>query len=331
MPRSTPWWIEAAVLDRHDRVAMELRASAPLRARPGPRAAWTSVINAPSAAYRKASARGRARSPRACGTAQALRRAASVSDQAARGSPCLLTAESYPWVGGSSVATGSIAVMGRRPDPCCEAGAPDIVPDARPRREAGARACASRQARGGPEGARPHARVTAVLRKLRQFQDLGPRPVLIVGDFTAGVGGPSGRWETRAAPDRDRWPPTPRRTRQFARIIDVSASSSATTQSGWGPRCTGVLELDRSATVARMLERDHFGKRYEEGRPIWVMESSTRSPGLRLGGGSGRRGTREDQQTFNLLGGAGSARQGTGPAGGLTMTSLEGTGRGEAR
>ena len=113
-----------------------------------------------------------------------------------------------------------------------------------------------------------------VLRKLRQFQDLGHTAVLIVGDFTAQVGDPSGKSETRkrltaeevaafAEPLLD----------QFRKILAPEPLEIRYNSEWLAPLdMTDVLELTSKVTVAQMLERGDFAKRFEAGTPISVME-----------------------------------------------------------
>lgn len=113
-----------------------------------------------------------------------------------------------------------------------------------------------------------------VLRVLRRFQDAGHTAVLIVGDFTARVGDPSGRSETR--------PRLAKETvegyaasllEQFWRILDRDRAEVRYNSEWLGALGTdGVLELAAHTTVARMLERDDFAKRFADNRPISVME-----------------------------------------------------------
>jgi tyrosyl-tRNA synthetase len=113
-----------------------------------------------------------------------------------------------------------------------------------------------------------------VLRKLRQFQELGHTAVLIVGDFTARVGDPSGKSETRPTLPRevvDHF--AGRLLEQFWKILDRDATEVRYNSEWLEPMgMEGVLRLTASYTVARMLERDDFAKRYREGRAISVME-----------------------------------------------------------
>lgn len=113
-----------------------------------------------------------------------------------------------------------------------------------------------------------------VLRKLRQFQELGHTAVLIVGDFTAQVGDPSDRGATRkrlTAAEVNRY--AEKVLGQFGRIL-LDDNLEIRRNSEWlaGLDMYGLLELTSSATVAQMLERSDFANRYEAGNPISVME-----------------------------------------------------------
>ena len=121
-----------------------------------------------------------------------------------------------------------------------------------------------------------HLGFAVVLRKLRQFQELGHTAVLILGDFTAQVGDPSGRSvdpaprsrrsevDEHAATYVEQAPPDPARR---------SRSRSAATRSGSRAMdIEDVLRLTSRATVAQMLERDDFANRYATAQPISVME-----------------------------------------------------------
>src|SRR5439155_5207658 len=113
-----------------------------------------------------------------------------------------------------------------------------------------------------------------VLRKLREFQDLGHVAVLIVGDFTARVGDPSGKSETRPRLPKEAVERYAQRLLvQFKKILSEEGSE-VRYNSEWLERMDmeDVLRLTASSTVARMLERDDFAKRFAEGRPISVME-----------------------------------------------------------
>lgn len=113
-----------------------------------------------------------------------------------------------------------------------------------------------------------------VLRKLRQFQDLGHTAVLIVGDFTARVGDPSLRSATRKrlSPEEvDRYAGSV--LGQFRRILSDENLEIRRNSEWLGTLdMPGLLELTSAATVAQMLERSDFANRYEGGSPISVME-----------------------------------------------------------
>ena len=113
-----------------------------------------------------------------------------------------------------------------------------------------------------------------VLWKLRQFQDAGHTAVLIVGDFTARVGDPSGKSETRPRLSREEVDGYAERVlEQFWLILDRERTE-VRRNSEWleALDVEGVLKLSASATVARMLERDDFAQRYAQGRPISILE-----------------------------------------------------------
>jgi tyrosyl-tRNA synthetase len=128
----------------------------------------------------------------------------------------------------------------------------------------------------GCDPSRPdlHIGHAVVLRKLRQFQDLGHKAVLIVGDFTGMIGDPSGRSKARP-------PLTVEETRENGRSYFEQASKILNPDrvrivfnSEWLGKMTfsDVIKLAGQYTVARMLERDDFEKRYAAGEPIGVHE-----------------------------------------------------------
>ncbi len=143
-----------------------------------------------------------------------------------------------------------------------------------------------------------------VLRKLRRFQDAGHTAVLIVGDFTARVGDPSGKSETRPRLERDVVDAYAEGVLAQFRLILSEDRLEVRRNSEWLEPLgmEGVLKLTASTTVARMLERDDFANRYREGRPISMMEfmypllqgydSVATEADVELGGGD---------QLFNLL------------------------------
>ena len=113
-----------------------------------------------------------------------------------------------------------------------------------------------------------------VLRKLRHFQEMGHIAVLIVGDFTAQVGDPSERAETRKRLTAEEVNGYAEKVLGQFRKILLPENLEIRRNSEWlaGLDMAGLLELTSAATVAQMLERSDFAKRYEEGTPISVME-----------------------------------------------------------
>jgi tyrosyl-tRNA synthetase len=149
-----------------------------------------------------------------------------------------------------------------------------------------------------------HLGHTVVLRKLRIFQELGHMPIFLVGDFTARIGDPSGRKKTRPAlgPEEiERNAAT--YVAQAGRVLDVSRAEIRF-NSEWMGRMSAadVVQLCSRYTVARLLERDDFAKRFAAGDPISVHEflypfvqaydSVALEADVELGG---------TDQTFNLL------------------------------
>ena len=113
-----------------------------------------------------------------------------------------------------------------------------------------------------------------VLRKLRQFQELGHTAVLIVGDFTAQVGDPSDKGSTRQRLSADQVNEYADSVLGQFRKVLLEEHLEIRRNSEWLADLDmyGLLELTSSATVAQMLERSDFAKRYESGSPISVME-----------------------------------------------------------
>src|SRR5438128_10980188 len=113
-----------------------------------------------------------------------------------------------------------------------------------------------------------------VLRKLREFQDLGHVPVLIVGDFTAQVGDPSGKSETRPRVEASVVRAHAERLLgQFWKILDRDRTEVRYNAEWLAPiGMEDILRLTAHYTVARMLERDDFSKRFAENKPISIME-----------------------------------------------------------
>jgi len=113
-----------------------------------------------------------------------------------------------------------------------------------------------------------------VLRKLRQFQDLGHTAVLIVGDFTAQVGDPSGKSEARKRLSREEVMGYAEAVLRDFGLILSQDHLEVRHNSEWlaGLDMNGILELTSKATLAQMLERDDFANRFAAGQPISMME-----------------------------------------------------------
>jgi tyrosyl-tRNA synthetase len=183
----------------------------------------------------------------------------------------------------------------------------------------------------GIDPSRPdlHLGHTVVLRKLRQFQDAGHVAVLIIGDFTGRVGDPSGQSETRPFLGESEIEANASTYLEQAGLILRLEAAEVHRNSEWLASMTmsDVLQLTSAYTVARMLERDDFRARYQEGRPITIveflyplmqaMDSVAVRADVELGG---------TDQTFNLLVGRDIQRAyGQEPQVVLTTPLLEGT------
>jgi tyrosyl-tRNA synthetase len=119
-----------------------------------------------------------------------------------------------------------------------------------------------------------HVGHTVVIQKLRQFQELGHKIQLLIGDFTAKIGDPTGKSETRK-PLTDEEIEANARTyaKQYGKILDMS-KTELMYNSTWLSKLTfeEVLGLAGQVTVARMLERDDFEKRYKANQAIGIHE-----------------------------------------------------------
>jgi tyrosyl-tRNA synthetase len=166
------------------------------------------------------------------------------------------------------------------------------------------------------------------LRKLRDFQDEGHTAVLIVGDFTARIGDPSGRSATRPQLDKDEVKANAEAC--VAQLLDILSEDNLEVRynSEWlePMDLADVIRLASQYTVAQMLERDDFAKRYKQQRPISVSEflyplaqaydSVAVNADVELGG---------TDQLFNLLVGRDIQRAyGQRPQIAMTMPLLEG-------
>lgn len=167
------------------------------------------------------------------------------------------------------------------------------------------------------------------LRKLRQFQELGHTAVLIVGDFTAQVGDPSDREAQRkrlTAAEVNRYAENV--LSQFEKVL-LRENLEIRRNSEWlaGFDMYGLLELTSAATVAQMMERSDFAKRFDSGVPISVMEflypllqgydSVAVEADIELGG--------SDQLWNLMMGRVVQERYGQDPQVALTMPLLVGT------
>jgi tyrosyl-tRNA synthetase len=112
------------------------------------------------------------------------------------------------------------------------------------------------------------------LRKLRTFQELGHEVIFVVGDYTARVGDPSGRSETRPRLTGDEIERNAATyAEQVGRVLDIGSVRVEPNSRWLAPLdLAALLELTATCTVARMLERDDFANRYAEQRPISIME-----------------------------------------------------------
>jgi tyrosyl-tRNA synthetase len=128
----------------------------------------------------------------------------------------------------------------------------------------------------GCDPSRPdlHIGHAVVLRKLRQFQDLGHQAILIIGDFTGMIGDPSGRSKTRPAlTAQEAHENGATYVEQAGHVLDVSSLQIRYNSEWLGAMSfTDVIKLASRYTVARMLERDDFENRYKSGQPISVHE-----------------------------------------------------------
>ena len=128
----------------------------------------------------------------------------------------------------------------------------------------------------GMDPTRPdlHLGHTVVMRKLREFQKLGHKIVIIVGGATAMVGDPSGKTDTRPALTKEQVEENAKSYfEQMSKVVDVT-NAEVTNNADWLHKMsfTDMLKLASQITVAQMMTRDDFAKRYAEGRPIAIHE-----------------------------------------------------------
>ncbi len=119
-----------------------------------------------------------------------------------------------------------------------------------------------------------HIGHSVVLRKMRQFQDLGHEVTVIIGDFTALIGDPSGRSATRPVLTQEEIAVNAKTyAEQYCMILDPEKTTVRFNSEWLGPLTfADVIRISSKVTVARMLERDDFETRLAEGRPIGVHE-----------------------------------------------------------
>jgi len=119
-----------------------------------------------------------------------------------------------------------------------------------------------------------HLGHTVVIHKLREFQLLGHQVIFLIGDFTGRIGDPTGRSETRKALTEAQIAQNAETyKRQIFKILDPH-KTVIDYNSRWGKTLgsEGIIKLAAQYTVARMLERDDFQKRFADGRPISIHE-----------------------------------------------------------
>ena len=173
-----------------------------------------------------------------------------------------------------------------------------------------------------------HLGHTVVLNKLRQLQDLGHQVIFLIGDFTSMIGDPSGRNITRPPLTKEQIEQNATTYFKQASLVLDAARTEIRYNSEWSDPlgARGMIELASRYTVARMMERDDFTKRYKSGTPISVHEflyplmqgydSVALKADLELGG---------TDQKFNLLVGRELQKDyGQEPQCILTMPLLEG-------
>ena len=173
-----------------------------------------------------------------------------------------------------------------------------------------------------------HLGHTVVLNKLRQFQDLGHKVIFLIGDFTSAIGDPSGRNTTRPPLTREQIETNAKTYLDQAALVLDREKTEVRYNSEWTNKlgADGLIKLASRYTLARLLERDDFAKRYAENAPIAMHEliyplmqgydSVALESDVELGG---------SDQRFNLLVGRELQRQyGQEPQCILTMPLLVG-------
>ena len=119
-----------------------------------------------------------------------------------------------------------------------------------------------------------HLGHTVILRKMRQFQDLGHKVIFLIGDFTGKIGDPSGKNKTRPPlTDEEIKANANTYAEQVFNVLDKD-KTVVDFNSRWGDHMTAadMIKLSAQSTVARMIERDDFSKRYRNNQPISIHE-----------------------------------------------------------
>jgi tyrosyl-tRNA synthetase len=178
-----------------------------------------------------------------------------------------------------------------------------------------------------------HLGHTVLLNKMRQFQELGHHVIFLIGDFTGMIGDPTGKNATRPPLSREQIEQNAKTYKeQVFKILDPARTEVAFNSTWFGAMTAAdMIKLAARHTVARMLERDDFGKRYRAGQPIAIHEflyplvqgydSVALRADIELGG---------TDQKFNLLVGRELQKDVGQPAQCiLTMPLLEGIGGGD--
>ncbi|MDD4891181.1 MAG: tyrosine--tRNA ligase [Phycisphaerae bacterium] len=161
---------------------------------------------------------------------------------------------------------------------CCGAEAVYSRPELADRLKSAAAAGRPLRVKLGMDPSSPHLHLghSVVLRKLRQFQDFGHKAVLIIGDYTARVGDPTGKNKTRPMLSPDQIDANAKTYfDQAGHILDTSADKlEIRRNSEWLAQLSfaDTIKLAAKMTVAQMLERDSFAKRYATGEPISIHE-----------------------------------------------------------
>ena len=119
-----------------------------------------------------------------------------------------------------------------------------------------------------------HLGHTVLLRKMRQLQDLGHKVIFLIGDFTGKIGDPTGKNKTRPPlTDKEIEENAKTYQDQVFKVLDKD-KTVVDFNSRWGDKMSGadMIKLAAQSTVARMIERDDFSKRFKNNQPISIHE-----------------------------------------------------------